>query len=318
MNPGSPSTNGGAAITFVGVTKRYRGHLALNDLSLRVAKGCVFGLLGPNGAGKTTTLRLITGVLGPDSGSVTVLDEIPGVARARVGFLPEEKGLYRRMRVLEYLVFFARLKGMNGRDAVHSAMRALERFGIADRAHNRCEALSKGLGQKLQIATALVHDPELIVLDEPFSGLDPVNVDLVRTLVKELRDRGRTVLLSTHDMAQAELLCDELLLLDRGNNILAGRTSSILSAGPPRVRVAYRGQAPDFARLPGVVSANDTGQHVELGLHANADPQTLLRALLDCVTVESFDTRSASLHEIFISRVGRTIEPATTATVSQA
>lgn len=264
----------------------------------------MFGLLGPNGAGKTTTLRLITGILAADAGAVQVLGGDPGAARDRVGFLPEEKGLYRRMRVLDVLVYFGRIKGLARRDATTRARAWLDRLGISDRANQRCEELSKGLGQKVQLATTLIHEPELVILDEPFSGLDPVNVEVVRNVVRDLAREGRTVLLSTHAMEHAELLCDCLLLLNHGRKLIDGATSTVRTQGARTVRVSYHGSPDGLQGLPGVTAVRDYGQHAELTLADDADAQCILRVLVGRMTIDAFDSRSASLQEIFLRAVG--------------
>jgi ABC-2 type transport system ATP-binding protein len=269
-----------------------------------VQAGCVFGLLGPNGAGKTTTLRLITGILAADAGTVSVLGGEPGAARDRVGFLPEEKGLYRRMRVLDVLVYFGRIKGLAKREAIRRALAWLERLGIADRGSQRCEELSKGLGQKVQLATTLIHEPELVILDEPFSGLDPVNVEVVRNVVRDLAREGRTVLLSTHAMEHAELLCDCLLLLNHGQKVIDGATSTVRTQGARTVRISYHGSPAGLHGLPGVTAVRDYGQHAELTLAEGADAQCILQALVGRVAIDAFDSRSASLQEIFLRAVG--------------
>ena len=266
--------------------------------------GCVFGLLGPNGAGKTTTLRLITGILAADQGSVQVLGSDPGATRERVGFLPEEKGLYRRMRVTDVLVYFGRIKGLSRREAQLRAEKWLERLGIADRGKQRCEELSKGLGQKVQLATTLIHEPDLVILDEPFSGLDPVNVEVVRNVVRDLAREGRTVLLSTHAMEHAELLCDCLLLLNHGRKVLEGATSTVRTQGPCTIRVSYHGSPAGLHGIPGVTAVRDYGQHAELTLAPDCDAHCVLQALIAKLQIDAYDSRSASLQEIFLRAVG--------------
>lgn len=280
--------------------------LAVRDLDLVVRRGSICGFLGPNGAGKTTTLRMILGLLRPDSGRVEVLGATdPSQLRDRLAYLPEERGLYRRMGVLEFLVFLGRLHGLDRTEATARAGRWLERLDLTASAKARCDTLSKGMGQKLQLAGALLHEPELVILDEPFSGLDPVNVELAREIVLELRRSGRTVILSTHVMEQAEQLCDEVLLLDRGRRLLAGTVEEVRTAGARTLRIAYEGEGSVLHELPGVTRVNDAGVRAELSLAADADPDALLAILVDRLRLRSFEFAEPSLHEVFVRSVGR-------------
>jgi len=293
------------AIELEEVGKRFAGREAVRGVHLHVPTGSVYGLLGPNGAGKTTTLRLLLGILRPDTGRVTVLGTYaPETIRHRLAYLPEERGVYGRMRVLEFLVYLGRLRGLTRSEARRAARSMLERFDLAERSAERCESLSKGMTQKLQIIAALLHDPELIVLDEPFSGLDPVNVELVRKRVLELRDAGRTVIFSTHVMEQAERICDAVMLMHRGRVLLDGPLAEVRGSARSVVDIGYvGGQLPPH--LPGVARINDAGRHAELTLAPDADPQRLLGALLEHVRVRRFEVREPSLHELFVRAVER-------------
>ena len=287
------------------VSKAYGPVQAVNGLSLSIAAGCVFGLLGPNGAGKTTTIRLLMGILRPDTGSITVLDSADPIGvKHRLGYLPEEKGLYKKMRLAEFVIYFARLKGLTKRQATARAGELLERFGLAERANEKCDVLSKGLGQKLQIIATLVHEPELVVLDEPFSGLDPVNVELVRETILDLKASGRTVILSTHIMEQAEQICDEIALINRGRVVIEGTTDTIRGGHGDTVTLEYSGDSAALRDLPGIRRVNDAGQHAELHLDTGVDAQAVLQALVGRVTIHRFDTLSTSLHEVFVRNVG--------------
>ncbi len=247
---------------------------------------------------------MLLGILRADSGRLAVLGSpTPEHIRHRLAYLPEERGVYARMRVQEFLVYLARLRGLPRQRAREAADRLLERFGLADRARERCQSLSKGMTQKLQLVGALLHEPELIVLDEPFSGLDPVNVELVRELVLELRDAGRTVVLSTHVMEQAEQICARVTLLHDGRALLAGPLAELKSGNAPVVQLEYEaGRLP--ADLPGVARVNDAGRRAELTLADGADPQALLGRLVSEVRLRRFDVREPSLHELFVRAVG--------------
>ena len=293
------------------VSRSFGDVQAVEDLSLAVPQGSIFGLIGPNGAGKTTTIRMLMGILTPDAGTIDVLGEDdPRRIKSRLGYLPEEKGLYKKMPVGELVTWFAQLKGMSRRDGADAARRLLREFELDSRWRDRCDTLSKGMSQKVQIATTLVHDPELVVLDEPFSGLDPINVEMVREAILGLRARGRTVILSTHIMEQAEQICDALALIHRGQVVLAG-TLAELTGSDDTLTVEYEGAGTDFHRLPGVSRVNNAGNVAELELASDADPQAILLELLGRqVTVRRFDTTKTSLHEVFVRAVGHVDEEA--------
>ena len=298
------------AIRIDHVTKRFGDHLAVNDLSLAVPRGSIVGFLGQHGAGKTTTLRMITGIFLPDSGTVTVLgQDRPEAVKERIGYLPEEKGLYKKMRTAEIVAYFGRLKGLDARTAKKRAKELLTRYGLGDRIDSKCETLSKGMGQKVQVLATLVHDPELIILDEPFSGLDPVNTELLRALIASLRNEGKTVLFSTHVMEQAEQTCDSVVLIHRGRKLLDGTIAQVRSSGLGSLRIDYEGDGSIMKTLRGVAKVRDQGRSAELVLEPNADPQDILRQLVGRVAIRRFDLTEASLHEVFL----RTVEAANAA-----
>jgi len=293
------------AVALHDVSKRFAHVVAVDRLSLNVAQGAVYGILGPNGAGKTTTIRMLVGILRPDSGTLHVLGcDDPTRIKARLGYLPEEKGLYKKMRVLDLVVYFGRLKGMARADAHRQGLRLLDEFDLGHWRDQKCESLSKGMGQKVQIVATLIHDPELIVLDEPFSGLDPVNVELVRNIVLAQRQRNRTVLLSTHVMEQAEQICDGLILINHGRKLLDGSLQDIRRTAQRTIALDYDGDGTCLQNLPGVLRVNDAGRHAELSLHESADSQVILADLVNRLTIRRFDTHEASLHEIFVRTVG--------------
>jgi ABC-2 type transport system ATP-binding protein len=294
-----------AAVALDDVSKTFAHVVAVNHLSLSVPRGVVYGILGPNGAGKTTTIRMLVGILRPDSGRVRVLDSNdPAQIKPRLGYLPEEKGLYKKMRVLDLVAYFGRLKGMTRAAAYSRGRSLLDEFDLGEWHDQKCESLSKGMGQKVQIVATLIHDPELIVLDEPFSGLDPVNVELVRNIVLAQRSRNRTVLLSTHVMEQAQQICDGLILINHGRKLFDGTLSDIRRSSERTISIDYDGDGAILKDLPGVRRVNDAGRHAELSLNADADDQAILASLVGRLTIRRFDTREASLHEIFVRAVG--------------
>ncbi|MGA7965711.1 MAG: ATP-binding cassette domain-containing protein [Gammaproteobacteria bacterium] len=293
-----------SAIEIREVTKRFGSHTAVNALSLEVGSGTIYGFLGPNGAGKTTTLRMITGILTPDAGSLTVLGgQDPATVRDRLAYLPEEKGLYKDMKVLDVVSYFGELKGLKHAEAKRRAKERLEAGGLGDWMTSKCNALSKGMGQKVQVIATLLHDPDLVVLDEPFSGLDPVNAELVLELIKRYKREGRTVILSTHVVEHAEQICDSVMIIDHGHLKVEGTLSAVKAAADRTVMLDYEGDPGDLSALPGVLAADDSGQHAELKLAPDADSQALLSSLVSRVRIRRFDTREASLKQIFLNAV---------------
>ena len=296
------------------VTKRFADHTAVDDLSLAVPTGVIYGLLGPNGAGKTTTIRMMLDIILPDTGRVQLFGGT-GTARdhsARIGYLPEERGLYRRMRVLDVLVFLAEMKGVDRRRARTRALAWLERLGLGEWQARRVDDLSKGMQQKIQFISTLLHDPTLVILDEPFAGLDPVNAQILKDIVLELRNGGVTVLLSTHVMEQAERLCDQLCIIARGRKLVDGTLAEIKRThGGQHLTIGFDGRAGAaavqlFADQRLVRKVDDYGQYAELELASGADPQELLRALVQSgVRLSRFELMEPSLHKIFIDLVGR-------------
>jgi ABC-2 type transport system ATP-binding protein len=292
------------AIELHQVTKTFGAHTAVDDLSLAVPAGSVYGFIGPNGSGKTTTLRLIMRILHPDRGTICVLGErARGAANDRVGYLPEERGLYKHMKVRDVLRFYAELKGCRHSRAAIAAW--LERLGLAAWADKKVEALSKGMAQKVQFIATVVARPQLVLLDEPFGGLDPVNADVLREAVLDLKRDGTTVLFSTHDMAVAEKMCDFIFMIYKGRKVLDGTLESIQAAyGRDSVRVRLEGDGTSLAGLPGVVKVSDFGRWQELRLDRDADPQQVLAALLARGQVRHFELAHPSLHDIFV-RIAR-------------
>ena len=292
------------AIELEQVTKRFGSCLAVDHLDLVVPKGAIYGFIGPNGSGKTTTLRMILRILYPDSGRVTVLGCSRGsAANDYVGYLPEERGLYRKMRVRELLRFFAQLKGM--RRAGPDVDDWLERFDLARWANEKVETLSKGMAQKVQFIAAIVAKPRLLVLDEPFTGLDPVNMDVLRNAMQAAHQGGTTVIFSTHDMDVAERLCDTIFMIYRGKKVLDGTLAAIQAQfGEDTIRLRTTDVDSSLADLPGVLHVNDQRHYKELRVSRDADPRAILRELLQRTTVEHFELARPSLHDIFVRIAG--------------
>jgi ABC-2 type transport system ATP-binding protein len=296
------------AVEIDQVTKTFGQHTAVADLSLQVPSGSIYGFIGPNGSGKTTTLRMIMRILHPDRGTIRVLgEETFGAANDRVGYLPEERGLYKSMRVRDILRFYAELKGCRNPDPAIAHW--LERMDLADWAKKKVETLSKGMSQKVQFIATVVSRPELILLDEPFSGLDPVNTDVLREAILDLRRDGATVIFSTHDMSVAEKMCDFIFMIYQGRKVLDGPLDKIQDAyGEDTVRVMLEGYTGPLDDLPGVVKEADFGRWRELQLARAADAQQLLPRLMERGKVRHFELARPTLHDIFV-RIARP-EPA--------
>jgi len=296
------------AVVLHEVTKSFGSHIAVNRLSLEVPAGTVYGFIGPNGSGKTTTLRMIMRILHPDSGDIRVLDQQSlDAASDRVGYLPEERGLYKQMKVREILRFYAELKGC--RDSKASIDSWLERLGLAEWANKKVQALSKGMSQKVQFIATVVARPELVLLDEPFSGLDPVNADVLREAVLDLKRDGATVIFSTHDMGVAEKMCDFIFMICKGQKVLDGTLKSIQDTyGSDTVRVHLDGNTEPLDDIPDVVKVADFGNWQELRLERGADTQRLLAALMARGKVRHFELAHPSLHDIFVRIAGPGVE----------
>ncbi len=294
------------ALAIERVTKRYGQFVAVDEFSLRVPRGQVLGFLGPNGAGKTTTIRMVMSIIHPDSGSISVLGHPrASEVKDRIGYLPEERGLYRKMTVREILEYIGQLKGLHGAALRERIDEGLERVGLGDWKRKKVEALSKGMQQKLQFVATILHRPELLILDEPFSGLDPLNTHLLEQLVEELRAAGTTVLFSTHQMNQAERLCDRIALINKGRLVIEGTVPEVRSRFAGRVLVIdAEGDLSHLRVLPGVVSAQVTAGHARLELDEDVEPNAILQAALARASILRFEVQSPSLQEIFVKLVG--------------
>lgn len=297
------------ALVIEGVSKRFGDVQALDGISLHVEPGEIFGFLGANGAGKTTAMRIVMDIIRPDSGSVTWQGrsaiELP---RHTWGYLPEERGLYAKMKVLEQLVFFAQLQGVKAKSARREALDWLERFRIPEYADRRAEELSKGNQQKIQFIAAIIHDPEVLLMDEPFTGLDPVNVALLKAAFLEMRDRGKTLIFSTHQMETVEELCESIAILDRGRVVVGGSLRDVRAASGRRmVRLAVDDQdgLDWLGSLDGVRLNRDGADYVEVEVRRDRDPESILQeALSRGARIRLFEIADPSLEDIFIENVG--------------
>ena len=294
------------ALVIENVSKSFGTVRAVDDLSVRVPAGSIYGFLGPNGAGKTTTLRMIMDIIYPDSGRIHVLNETSGVQfKRRVGYMPEERGLYRKMKVRAILSYLGAIKGMRKNELAREIPRWLDAVGLGEWIDKRVEDLSRGMQQKLQFVATAINDPELLILDEPFAGLDPVNLDLLKGIMLGMRDAGKTVMLSTHVMDQAERLCDFILLINKGKKVFDGTLDQIRSRyDSDTVSVELEGDAGFIADLPIVKSATRAGRRLDVVLNESADSQEVLQALVGRVRVNAFEVKVPSLHEIFVDLAG--------------
>jgi ABC-2 type transport system ATP-binding protein len=306
-----PAAHDGAAISLRGVSKCYGTHRAVDRLDLAVPTGSLCGFLGPNGAGKSTTIRMVMSITHPDEGEARVLGGTALASKDRIGYLPEERGLYKTMRVLEWLAYFGRLKGLSGADATRRAKAWLERIELPGVEMKRCQDLSKGMQQKVQFVSSVLHEPELLILDEPFSGLDPVNARLLERLIREFHGEGRTVIFSTHQMHVAESICDRVVLIHRGRKLLDATLGEVRAAFDPRTVAAEPEggvTAATIARLgalPGVrrASAARDGVSVDLELADGAAPRGLMQAALEAVPLVGVRLRQVRLDDVFIDLV---------------
>ncbi len=297
-----------SAVSIEKVSKTFDKKRAVVDLSLEIPRGSLFGIIGPNGAGKTTTLRMIMNIYGPDSGTIRVLGSpISEELKSRIGYLPEERGLYLRMLVGDMLTFAGGIKGMPSARASAAARAWLDRLGLGDCGEKKNQDLSKGMQQKVQFIATMLHEPELIILDEPFSGLDPVNTGVLRDIMLELRGKGRTILFSTHIMEQVERLCDRVCMINQGFKVLDGTVREIrASSGRKVVALRFEGDGTFLASHPMVQRSSASPGHVEVTLAEGADPQALLADLAGKVRLARFEVVEPSMHDIFVERVAAT------------
>jgi ABC-2 type transport system ATP-binding protein len=292
-------------VELAGVTKAYRDKVAVNKLSLTIEPGQMFGLLGPNGSGKTSSIRMMIGITYPDSGSIKLFDEpFDRKALARVGYLPEERGLYKKMKVLDQLIFMGGLHGLSAEEAKKRGIAWAKKMEIGGSLLKKTEELSKGMQQKIQFIAALMHDPGLIIMDEPFSGLDPVNATLLQDTLLELKAQGKAILFSTHRMDQVEKLCDSIALIHQGNLVLSGKVREIKSRYErDRVIIEFEGNG-EFLNSPEIAEAKNYSGHAEIKLKDGGDAQKLLAEAASMAKIYRFEMVEPSLEEIFIQSVG--------------
>ena len=324
---GNPSTST-APLEVRNVSKLFGDFRAVDDVSFSLPAGSIYGFLGPNGAGKTTTIRMILEIIKPTTGSITVLGESSALkVRHRIGYLPEEKGLYKKMQCWAVIAYFATLKGLSRKVAKQRAFELLERYGLKDFATKPTDALSKGMGQKVQVLASLAHDPEFVILDEPFSGLNPVNQQVMEDIIRDMAKRGRTVLFSTHVMQHAERLCDRILLMAKGRKIFDGTLAEAKRTIPRRVRIETEDDIAPLRELTEVISVTGNAAftrqseisghalppeggvpvatHWELELRENADPQAILQTCFARgIRLHSFNQSDPTLYEVFMRLLG--------------
>jgi len=305
----------GAAIELRAVTKTFGALTAVERLDLTIPRGALYGFIGPNGAGKTTTIRMIMSILLPDAGELRVLGLSSALeAKDRIGYLPEERGVYRKMKVAAYLAYIARLKGMPERGLRERVYAAIERVGLAGVENKRCEELSKGMSQKIQFLAAIIHEPDLVILDEPFSGLDPVSTRLLREQILAEHRRGATVLFSTHVMPQAEEICDHVVMIYRGQKVLDDPVSAILRPHESRVLkfepLDSRADVGAVRALPGVEGCLAAEGGYEVALREGADPARVMQSVIAAVPVARIELKRPSLEDVFVSIVAGGDRPA--------
>lgn len=292
-----------SAIAVHGVSKRFGEHQAVNNVSIEVPAGSIYGFIGPNGSGKTTTIRMIMDILIPDSGTISVLGGRAADVRDQVGYLPEERGLYKKMTVRRVLRYYGQLKGKSAHEVDTGMKEWLGRLQLTDWMDKRVEQLSKGMAQKVQFIASVVSQPKLLILDEPFSGLDPVNAEALKDAVLEMRRRGTTIVFSTHDMSAAERLCERIFMIFKGNKVLDGTLDEIQAEyGHDTARVRVSGGAAMLQGLPAVEAVNDHGNYQDVRI--NGDAQQFLQQLVQNTTVQQFELRRPSLHDVFV-RIAR-------------
>ncbi|GAB4371389.1 MAG: ATP-binding cassette domain-containing protein [Calditrichia bacterium] len=295
------------AVSVSHITKKYDEFKAVDDISFAISEGRLFGLLGPNGAGKTTTMRMIMNIILPDEGKIEVLGKpFSEESKNRIGYLPEERGLYPKMKLLAHLQFLGEMKGLSASTAKKTAEKWLERFDLLRWANNKVQDLSKGMQQKVQFIGTVMHSPDLIIVDEPFSGLDPINTKFLKDIILELKKQGKTIILSTHLMDQAEKLCDDICLINRGKVVLNGSLAEIKQTySHNSVLLEYHGDASFISRLPEVEKVDDYGNYMEIRLRDGASSENLFRELAKSpLQVKKFEAAESSLNDIFIEIVG--------------
>lgn len=295
-------------VTVENISKNFGEFKAVDGISFAIPRGTVFGLLGPNGAGKTTTIRMIMNIIIPDSGSITLFEnQHAGNSSDFIGYLPEERGMYRKMKVGDLLLFLTELKSMPKKEAKNEIDYWLERFEIQDWKKKQVEELSKGMQQKLQFIGTIIHKPQILILDEPFGGLDPINTNLIKDIMLELKQAGTTIIFSTHVMESAEKLCEYIFLINKGRKVLNGNLSKIKKQlGKQNVVIEYEGDSGFLKKSTQIKSFDNYGNSVEIHLTPSGNAQELLKEAMQSVTIRKFEIKEPSLHDIFIESVNQT------------
>lgn len=294
------------ALQVENITKRFGDFEAVKDLSFAIPEKTIYGILGPNGAGKTTTIRMVMNIIIPDSGRIQVLGHrMDDKMMGRVGYLPEDRGLYPKMKVGELVLFLAEMKGIRGAEAKKRTDYWLDRFDLVDWKLKKVEELSKGMQQKIQFVVTVLHEPDLIILDEPFSGLDPVNTKLLKDIMLDMKRQGKTIIFSTHRMEQVEMVCDNICLINKAQRVLEGNLSGIKREyGKNTVSLDYDGDGGFISALPEIENVDDYGKTMEIKLREQADPQELLKKLVGRLRIHKFEVKEPTLNAIFIDKVG--------------
>ncbi len=293
------------ALEIKTVTKKFGKLVAVSNLSLSVPSGSIYGVLGPNGAGKTTTIRMIMNIFAPDEGEIKIFGErMTEETKNIIGYLPEERGLYPKMQTLELLIYFGQLKGISAKEAEKRGVELLERVGLSNWKNNKIEELSKGMQQKVQFISTIIHDPKIVILDEPFSGLDPLNTEVLKELMMELKKEGKTILFSTHLMEHAEKLCDFVTLINKGKKVLDGALSDIKrNFGRNIISLEIEGGGSLLSNIPSVIDKYEFGNRIELEMKEGENPFEIIKFIMEEVKVKKFEISEASLNHIFIKVV---------------
>lgn len=294
------------ALEIENISKKFGDFEAVKKLSFKIPRGIIYGLLGPNGAGKTTTIRMVMNIIIPDEGSIKILDQkMDDKMKEKVGYLPEERGLYPKMKIGELLLFLAEIRGITGSKARKEIDLWLERFDLSGWKKKKVEELSRGMQQKLQFIATVIHQPELFILDEPFAGLDPINTKLLKDIMLEMKEKGRTIIFSTHRMEQVEMICDDICLINKAESVLEGNLSRIKKQyGKNTVVLDYDGDANFIKDFPEVEKIDDYGKFMEIKLKERSDPQALLPKLVGKIGINKFEVKEPTLNAIFIEKVG--------------
>ncbi len=292
-------------IEIKNVTKKFNGVTAVDNLSFIAESGKIYGFLGPNGAGKTTTIRMIMGIIKPDSGEIKVFgDKISEQNKGQIGYIPEERGLYKKYKVIDLLMYFARLKGMNYTEASKNIDIWLDKVNLKDRANNKIEELSKGMQQNIQLIVSLINDPNLVILDEPFVGLDPINARNMKDIILKLKESGKTIIFSTHQMNEAERLCDHIFLINKGKKLIDSPISEVKKKYSKNfVTVEFKNKMPDLKGISIIKNLYYEGNKVEIELIKNADSNKLLELLLEKEDIKKYEISESSLESIFVEVV---------------